>query len=145
MKKKFLVVVMLMAVIMTAVMLGGCSTQKMSLAFMQSVDGEVEYVNVNISKYEGKMLSDLLVGEKSLGAVLDGNSESPYLVEIKNLKPQGRQYVAIFTSDESKKNTYEGAKEPIVLDNVTYYESGVGIKDLSVNKDIKYLFVIIQY
>jgi len=51
----------------------------------------------------------------------------------------------VFTSDESKKNTYEGAKEPIIKNGITYYESGVGISGLPVSKDIHYLFVLLEF
>ena len=102
-------------------------------------------VKVNIKDYDGKMLSDLLKAEESLGAVLTDSEYGPYINEIKNLKPQGNQYVAVFTSDESKKNTYEGAKEPIIKNGITYYESGVGISGLPVSKDIHYLFVLLEF
>ena len=145
MKKKLLIVAMLIVVIMTAVLLVGCDTNKMNIGFMASADSEIEMVKVNIKDYDGKMLSDLLKAEESLGAVLTDSEYGPYINEIKNLKPQGNQYVAVFTSDESKKNTYEGGKEPIIKNGITYYESGVGISGLPVSKDIHYLFVLLEF
>ncbi len=141
MKKNLLIVAMMVVVIMTAIGLTACNTNKMSLGFMESVDGNVEYVKVDITDYEGKSLKELLQGEKSLGAVVDDDWG---VLEIKGLKvDQTKNWICTFTSDESKKSTYDGAKT-ICKGDVTYYESGVGIADLIVSKDAKYLFVLIE-
>lgn len=141
MKKKLLVVAMLLVVIMTACLLAGCNTQKMTLGFMTSADSDAEYVEINIKDYEGKMLVDLLKGEPSLGAKINDGMVS----EIKNIKSGNEKYIFVFTTDESKKNTWEGANSPIVKDGVTYYEAVVGINDLPVTEDVKYMFVLIGY
>ena len=141
MKKKCLIVVMLLVVIMTATMLTACNTNKMSLGFMDSLDSKVRYKKVDIVDYEGKTLKEFLENEKSLGAeIVDGWQ----LVKINGLEPQENEYICIFTSDESKKNLWEGANAPIVIGEITYYESGVGMSDLFVSKDVKYLFVVVE-
>ncbi len=142
MKKKLLIVAMLVVVIMTAVLLAGCSGDKMQLGFMESAEGTAEYLKVNIKDYEGKTLADLLKGEESLGAKFN---EYGLLSEVNGLVPTDTQYICIFTTDESKKSVYEGAPAPIEKDGVTYYESGFGVNDLVVSKEIKYLFIIITW
>ena len=139
MKKKLLVAI-LIVVIMTAVLLAGCSTDKMQLGFMASVDGTPEYVNVNIKDYEGKMLSDLLKAEESLGAKIEGTM----LNEIKGLKNDfaNNEFISIYSN---LKEFDGGYSDPIVLDGVTYYTTNVGINELPINKDAKYLFVVMKY
>lgn len=147
MKKKIIFAVVMVTVIMTAVLLSGCSTQKMSLAFMQSVDGEAEYVNVNIKDYDGKMLSDLLAGEKSLGAKLSFSEYGAQVLEINGIKQneaEGR-WIMIFVNLEELKDTTEYALPPIEKDGVTYYQSKDSADKLPVKKDAKYLFALITF
>lgn len=141
MKKKLLVVAMFIVVIMTTCLLAGCNTPKMTLGFMTSADGTPSYVDVNIKDYDGKMLVDLLKADLSLEVEFD---EYEMVAKIKGLKPEPNQYICIFTSDESKKNSWEGAEKPIEKDGITYYQSGFGVKDLPVNENVKYMFVILE-
>lgn len=142
MKKKLTIVVLLFVMIMMAFTFVACDSNKMSLGFMTSIDEKAKFVKVNVTGYEGKSLKEFLENEDTLGAVIENGWK---LVEINGLKPQESEFICIFTSDESKKNTWEGAREPIVNKGVTYYESGVGISDLVVSKDIKYMFVIVNW
>lgn len=142
MKKKLLVVAMFIVVIMTTCLLAGCNTPKMTLGFMASADGTPSYVDVNIKDYDGKMLVDLLKGEKSLGAIIQ-DGDSPFLAEINGLKydEQNHTFISIYTNLEEFKATDKWAADPIEKDGVTYFSANVGINQLPISSEAKYLFV----
>ena len=140
MKKKLLVVAMLVVVIMTAVLLAGCAADKMQLGFIAEADVTPEYVTINIKDYEGKMLIDLLKAEESLGAKIEGTM----LNEIKGIKNDfsKNEFISIY----SNMKEYDGGfSDPIIKDDVTYYTTKVGIDELPISKDAKYLFVLSKY
>ncbi len=141
MKKKLLIVAMLVVVIMTTVLLAGCSGDKMQLGFMESANGTPEYVKVNIKDYEGKTLADLLKGEESLGAKLEDSSYGSVLTEIKGIKQDttNKMYIMIYTNLQEFKDKWSGTKE---IDGVTFHTASVGISQLPINKDAKYIFVL---
>ena len=141
MKKKLLVVAMLIVVIMTAILLAGCSTDKMQLGFMANADGTPEYVNVKIKDYEGKMLSDLLKDETSLGAKLEDTGYGPFLTEIKGIKQDvaNNMYITVYTNLQEFKNEWSVEKE---INGEKFHSASVGISQLPINKDAIYIFVL---
>ncbi len=141
MKKKLLIVAMLVVVIMTTVLLAGCSGDKMQLGFMESAEGTAEYLKVNIKDYEGKTLADLLKGEESLGAKLEDSSYGSVLTEIKGIKQDktNKMYIMIYTNLQEFKDEWSSTKE---IGGVTFHTASVGISQLPVNKDAKYIFVL---
>lgn len=146
MKKKLLIVAMLVVVIMTAVLLAGCNKSKMTLGFlMNGKDGMEVFVEVDIDKYEGKMLSDLFLGEDSLGAKLKEGQYGFYFEGLQGIDVVGNTFINTYTSSEEYKDTSEFAAEPITIDGVTYYQANKGISYLPVEKDIRYLFVFESY
>lgn len=142
MKKKLLIVAMLIVVIMTAVLLAGCNSEKITLGFMASENSDAEYVKINIKDYEGKMLPDLLKAEKSLETKFNDYG----IVEIKGLKSDDSHFISVYTTNEKDKMPADEyfTPEPIELDGVTYYIAN-GINTLKISKDIKYLFVLVEY
>ena len=108
---------------------------------MESANGTPEYVKVNIKDYEGKTLADLLKGEESLGAKLEDSSYGSVLTEIKGIKQDttNKMYIMIYTNLQEFKNEWSDTKE---IDGVTFHTASVGISQLPVNKDAKYIFVL---
>lgn len=141
MKKKLLIVAMLVVVIMTTVLLAGCSGDKMQLGFMESAEGTPEYVKVNIKDYEGKTLADLLKGEESLGAKLEDSAYGPFVTEIKGMKQDTANniYFMIYTNLQEFKDEWSVTKE---INGETFHTVSVGISQLPINKDAKYIFVL---
>lgn len=157
MKKKFLVAVMVVVMIMMTILLVGCvdpnngnndsnennnklEVISMSLGFMQNVDAEGEFISVNIKNYNDKKLKDLLEGDKTLGAKI----ENGMLVSIKGLEADNDKhlFISVYTSQEEYKSDYG---DLIEKGGTTYYPANVGINDLPVNKECKYLFVLMSW
>lgn len=145
MKKRILIIAMLCLTIICSVLLAGCGADKMAIGFMNGVDVTAEYVNIDITKYDGKKLVDVLKGEKSLGAVIENGEWGSQLLEIKGMKqePESNKWFSVYTTFEADKMSGE---ETITIekDGVTYY-LGNGIDFLSVGKDIKILIVLIDW
>lgn len=146
MKKKLLIVAMLLVVIMTAVLLAGCNSDKMQLGFlMNGRDGTEVFIEVNIDEYEGKMLADLFLGEDSLGAKLKEGQYGFYFEGLQGVDVEGNNFINTYTSSEEYRDTSEYAAEPIIKDGITYYQANKGLSYLPVEKGIKYLFVLESY
>lgn len=143
MKKKMVFAVVAVMVMVTSVILSGCSAPKMQLGFMNGADSDAQYEQVEIGNYEGKTMLDLLRGEKQLNAVIEDSGEYVWLQSIGNLVPKEQEYVALYLSLEEYKDTTEWAAAPITKDGVTYYSTNVGIAELPVREDAKYMFVLL--
>lgn len=149
MKKSSKIVALLMVLILSVLsmaVLVGCvdrddvSTKKTTFYFVnQSIDNAVKN-EIEIDKYLGKSLLDLLKSEKGLKADIIENEDGVKVTRIMDLVPNlDHQYIAIYTTiseiaDETVQN--------INIDNKTFYPTNQDLKDIKINKDIEVLFAI---
>ena len=92
---------------------------------------------------------DLLDYVKSLSSDnknhIDYTAANGYMTTIGNLVPEGKSYVALYTSVEKDKDVSEWAMPSKTYNNVTVYYSGVGINDMTLEAGVVYYFELTTY